>query len=60
MDAFWIPVFLWLVLLWGEFSSQPHSSLFLLLSFVLLLVLLHLELHDLDPPGLDVRIFPEE
>jgi hypothetical protein len=59
MDLFGVPVFLLLFFFWWKLTSESHSSLLLLLFWVLLLVLSHLELHHLDPPGLDVWIFPQ-
>ena len=57
-DGLWVPIFLRLVLLSRQLTSEPHSSFSFLFSLILLLVLFHLELHDFDPPCLDLSLIP--
>ena len=58
-DGLRLPHLFFLLLFWGQLTSQSHSSLLLLFGFVFFLVLYHLELHDFDVPFLHVRILPE-
>jgi len=57
-NGLWLPNFLRLILFWRKLTSESHSSLLFFLSFIFLLILDHLELHDLDVPLLDVGILP--
>jgi len=57
-DGLRVPILLWLLILWRKLTSETHSTLLLFFSFIFLLVLLHLELHDLDSPGLNRRLLP--
>jgi hypothetical protein len=53
-----LPDVLLLFFFWGKLTTQPHTALFLFFLWVLLLIFLHLELHDFDAPLFDLSIVP--